>query len=331
MRRQKFFAGDRVVVRPPQEILATLDANGALDSHPFMPEMVEKCGQTFRVHRRVEKTCVETPPPIEPNRRFAKDDVVTLEGLRCDGSAHDGCKRGCRFYWKEAWLRPADDTESTVTIAEPARSALLARLKVKAGEERYFCQSTELLRSTEAFPGRMKPWLVRVAFRQILQRDRSAREIATLFVRWFRVRILRALSGDDRLRGPNAKETPVGVLDLKPGELVRIKPLEQIVATLNRKKRNRGMVVCHEMTLCCEKVAEVRYRVNRVIEEISGRMRELNHTVTLQGPLGEKSLCDECLCYGEMGDCPRGELMYWREIWLERVKEKSQAAPKGGD
>ena len=31
------------------------------------------------------------------------------------------------------------------------------------------------------------------------------------------------------------------------------------------------------------------------------------------------SLGEECLCYGEPGDCPRGELMYWREIWLERV------------
>ncbi len=51
---------------------------------------------------------------------------------------------------------------------------LRARLKVKADEERYFCQSTELLRSTEAFPGRMKPWLVRIAFRQIRQKDRSA-------------------------------------------------------------------------------------------------------------------------------------------------------------
>jgi hypothetical protein len=27
----------------------------------------------------------------------------------------------------------------------------------------------------------------------------------------------------------------------------------------------------------------------------------------------------QCLCWNETGDCPRGELMYWREIWLERV------------
>jgi hypothetical protein len=328
MRQDKFFAGDRVVVRSPQEILATLDANGTLDDHPFMPEMLDWCGKSFRVHRRVEKTCVDVVPPVEPNRRFAKNDVVTLEDLRCDGSGHDGCKRGCRVYWKEAWLRPADGTEAVVPVDEAALAALRARLKVKADAERYFCQSTELFRSTEPFPGRMKPWLVRIALRQIRQHDRSALETAKLFVRWLRLRLHRAVAGDDRLRGPHTSGTPVAVLDLKPGELVRVKNFDQIVATLDQKKRNRGINICHEMTRCCGEVAEVRYRVARLIEERSGKMRELKHSVTLQGLRGESSLCDECLCYGEMGDCPRGELMYWREIWLERVNEQNKVRPE---
>jgi hypothetical protein len=327
IRSDKFFAGDRVAVRLPQEILSTLDSNGALDGHPFMPEMLDYCGKTFRVHRRVEKTCVDVEPPVESNRRFAKNDVVTLEGLRCDGSGHDGCKRGCRIYWKEAWLRPAEGSEAVVPVDEATLAELRARLKMKADEERYFCQSTELLRSTEAFPGRMKPWLVRIALRQIRQQDVSPWETAKLFVRWLRLRIHRAISGDDRLRGPHTKGTPIAVLDLKPGELVRIKDFDQIVATLDRKKRNRGISLCHEMTRCCGAVAEVRYRVTRLIEERSGKMRELNHSVTLENPSGEPSMCDECLCYGEMGDCPRGELMYWREIWLERVHEQGPDLP----
>jgi len=324
MRRDKFFAGDQVVVRSPQEILLTLDSDGALDGHPFMPEMLDFCGKYFRVHRRVEKTCVDVEPPIDSNRRFANGDVVTLEDLRCDGGGHDGCKRGCRIYWKEAWLRPVDGSEIAAPIDAVGLAELRARLKTKADAERYFCQSTEMLRATEPVPGRMKPWLVRIAFREILQGDRSAWEIAKLFMRWLRLRLHRAVAGEDRLRGPHTSGTPVGVLDLKPGELVRIKPLDQIVATLDRKKRNRGMYVCHEMTRCCGTIAEVRYRVNRVIEERSGKMRELNHSVTLENPRGEPSLCNECLCYGEMGDCPRGELMYWREIWLERVNAPAQ-------
>ena len=330
MKSDKFFAGDRVVVRSPQEILATLDSNGTLDGHPFMPEMLDCCGKSLCVHRRVEKTCVDVEPPIDSNRRFAKDDVVTLKDLRCDGSGHDGCKRGCRIYWKEAWLRPADYPSTAVPVDADALAELRARLKVKADEQRYFCQSTELLRATEAFPGRLKPWLVRIAFRQIRQGDRSAWEIAKLFVRWLRLRLHRAASGDDRLRGPHTNGTPVAVLDLRPGELVRVKAFDQIVATLDRKKRNRGINVCHEMTRMCGAVAEVRYRVNRVIEERSGKMREINHSVTLQNPRGEPSLCDECLCYGEMGDCPRGELMYWREIWLERLNEQGQVGHEVG-
>jgi hypothetical protein len=331
MGRDKFFAGDRVVVRSPQEILATLDSNGTLDSHPFMPEMLALCGKTFLVHRRVEKTCVDVEPPIESNRRFAKNDVVTLEGVRCDGGGHDGCKRGCRIFWKEAWLRAADGPEPALPVHETALAELHARLKVKAGEDRYFCQSTELFRSTKAFPGRMKPWLVRIALREIRQKDRSALEIAKLFVRWLRMKFHRAVAGEDRIRGPHTRETPVEVLDLKAGELVRVKSFDQIVSTLDRRRRNRGMTVCHEMTRCCGTVAEVRYRVNRVIDERSGKMRQLNHTVTLQDTGSGPSLCDDCLCYGEMGDCPRGELMYWREIWLERVNQQIESVLKLGD
>ena len=80
MKRRKLRAGDQVIVRSPEEILSTLDAQGTLDGLPFMPEMLDRCGKPFRVERRVEKTCVDVAPPIFPNRRFAANDVVVLEG-----------------------------------------------------------------------------------------------------------------------------------------------------------------------------------------------------------------------------------------------------------
>jgi hypothetical protein len=82
---------------------------------------------------------------------------------------------------------------------------------------------------------------------------------------------------------------------------------------------NRGMAICYEMVRCCGREAEVRYRVDRLINERTGVMREIADTVALSSMRGCGSLGEECLCYGEPGDCPRGELMYWREIWLERV------------
>jgi hypothetical protein len=320
MKRDSLRAGDSVVVRSPQEILSTLDADGTLDGFPFMPEMLDWCGKPFRVQRRVEKTCVDFLPPVDSTRRFAKNDVVVLEGPRCDGRGHDGCQRGCRIFWKEDWLRPVDGAGTSTPIVEAGLAELQTRLKVKADEHRYFCQSTELLKATEVFPGRKKPWMVRIALREIRNGDRSLLEIAQLFVRSSWQMLRNAAAGGWYLRGPN-KQTPIASLGLKPGDSVRVKSQTQIVETLNYYGRNRGMSITAEMTRCCGKEAEVRNRADRIIEERTGKMLELRNTVLLYNVRGNPTLCEECLCADKMGDCPRGEPMYWREIWLERVTQ----------
>ena len=98
--------GDLVEVKAPDEILRTLDAQAALDRLPFMPEMVEFCGRRFRVARRVVKTCFTGT--VSTMRVFESDDVVTLEGLRCSGAAHDGCQKACTIFWREGWLRKGE-------------------------------------------------------------------------------------------------------------------------------------------------------------------------------------------------------------------------------
>lgn len=310
--------------------MATLDADGTLDALPFMPEMLEWCGKPFRVQRRVEKTCVDATAQADPMRRFAAGDVVMLDGPRCDGGGHDGCMRGCRIFWKEAWLRPADASAEATPVSGAGLAGLRARLKVKADEQRYFCQSTELNRATVTFPGRQKPWAIRVALREIRNGDRSPFEMLKMLWLWLAQRLGRRLAGDTWLRGPH-KKTPNETLGLKPGELVRIKSRDDIIATLDTRRRSRGMVICHEMTRCCGGEAEVRYRVDKIIDERSGVMRHFSDTVGLLPIRGRGTLGEECLCYDELGDCPRGELMYWREIWLERVNtESSRLAEPGG-
>lgn len=322
MKRYRFRAGDRVVVRSPEEILATLDSDGALGGLPFMPEMLDWCGKPFRVQRRVVKTCVDVTRGEIPTRRFPADDVVLLDGPRCGGEDHDGCWRGCRIFWREDWLRPAAAQGDTGTDDRRVPDDLRSRLKVKRDETRYFCQSTELCRATEPFPGKQKPWAVRVALREVGNGDRSVAELGKLLSLWSWQRVRRMMGGDDWLRGPH-KRTPSESLGLQPGERVRIKSRDEIVATLDTKRRNRGLGICYEVTRCCEGEAEVRYRVDRMIDERTGTMREVHDTVTLQNLQGRNASCDECLCYDELGDCPRGELMFWREIWLERVVRKS--------
>jgi hypothetical protein len=314
MNKGRFFVGQRVLVRSADEILCTLDDNGTLDGLPFMPEMLNWCGKLFRVQRRVDKTCVDG----DSIRRFPADDVVVLDGPRCDGSSHDGCKHGCRIYWKQAWLRPVVSDDVRVEPINAEFDKLRARLKVKSDERHYFCQSTELYKSTEAFPAGERFRRARIMLKEIRNGDLGMLQALQLYAVYLWQKMLRRLGCDNWLRGPH-KRTPMQSLNLRPGELVRVKSRAQIVQTLDHKMSNRGMALCYEMVRCCGREAEVRYRVDRLINERTGVMREIADTVTLSSMRGCGSLGEECLCYSEPGDCPRGELMYWREIWLERV------------
>ncbi len=283
-----------------------------------MPEMLDWCGRTFQVERRVEKACVDAQP-LYSNRHFPDDDVVILAGPRCDGRDHDGCNRSCKIFWKEAWLEPVDGAVRVRSDSADSIAALQQRLKVKSDDSHYFCQSTQLRFATEAFPGFKKPWMVRIAFRELQNGDRSAAELLKLFLLFMMQRLRRILGGNNFLRGRN-KRTPTESLGLIPGEKVRIKSRMEIVETLDARRRNRGMTVCYEMTRCCGSEAEVGIRVHRIIDERTGEMRNLQNTVTLENKGCTPSIDhNDCLCYDQLGDCPRGEKFFWREIWLERI------------
>jgi hypothetical protein len=314
MNNYKFRTGDKVNVRPAEEILATLDSAGSLDGLPFMPEMLDWCGNTFHVQRQVVKTCVDG----HPMRRFQDDDVVILDSPRCDGSSHGGCKHGCRIFWKKAWLRPAHEGNTPMEPSSAALDSLRARLKTKTDTQRYFCQSTQLYEATRAFPDTQKNQTARLALRALRAGDLSALNVIKMTFRWLWLKARRAAGGDSWLRGPN-QHTPTTKLGLQPGERVRIKSRAEIAQTLDSRGRNRGMGICTEMTRCFGHEAEVGYRVDRFIEESTGLMREIPDSVALKHINNSESLGEECLCHGQLGDCPRGEIMYWREIWLERV------------
>ena len=102
--------------------------------------------------------------------------------------------------------------------------------------------------------------------REIRNGDRSVPEILRLSVLWFWHTVLRAVHGDQWLRGPHER-APVVSLNLQPGESVRIKSRSEIEATLDHKRANRGLRVGSEMMRCCGGQAEVRDRVERMIDE----------------------------------------------------------------
>ena len=314
-----FRPGDEVFVRTPAEILATLDARGALRGLPFMPEMVDACGQRFRVARRLEKTCVEG----YLNRRFPENDVVFLDTMRCSGDHHDACKRGCMVFWKESWLRRASPGEAPLPIDESERQKLLGRLEVMADATHYFCQSTELPRATESFPGKYKPSMVWVGLREIWVGNRTVLEVAKLLLdgtlMTFRKR---RLGPEPRLMAGPHKRTPTASLGFEPGDWVKVKSKEEIIKTLDRNGRNRGLKISDAMTKACGRRYQVREKFSRMINEETGLMQNVGNSVSLEG--------SECFCAYGFGGCPRGELLYWREIWLEASTDPSKTRGDSG-
>jgi hypothetical protein len=320
-------AGELVEVRGEDEVLATLDERGELEGLPFMPEMLQFCGRRFRVAKQAFKLC----DTINGGGMNRMEDAVHLEDVRCDGQAHGGCQAACLVYWKEAWLKRVDDVAANgngavLSRPQPGSSLpLLTRATRKAAgtgsdEELFSCQATELLR---AAPEKIPAW----DLKQYVQDVRSANagpltvlhSVAVgafnqyqdlsvrLLPRWLRIR------GGRRFPFLNGKlhRTPTETLDLQPGELVRIKSKEEIVRTLDTGNRNRGMRFDAEMLKFCGRQARVLGRVERIIDEPTGRMLELkNPCILLEG----------VICPGDYHRlCPRGTYSYWREIWLERV------------
>jgi hypothetical protein len=320
--------GDLVEVRSEAEILATLDANGALDGLPFMPEMLASCGHRFTVENRADTSCFFA-------RLLDMDATVHLAAVRCDGSAHGGCQANCLMFWKEEWLRPVPDAVNdgpALVTREPVQRAGASRESLDRAthqpgsplsgpDERWSCQNTELRQAGKRIPH----WDLRHFVRDVRNGTVSARTVLRYLVpylidtyqgisrhklpRWLRIRGGAAIPAvDGRLT-----RTPVKRLDLQPGEQVQVRTRQQIRQTVDRAGRNRGLSFDVEMTPYCGRSMRVQRRVNRLIDDWTGRMLDLpSDCIVLEG----------AVCMGLYhGLCTRRTDTYWREIWLERVTE----------
>ena len=87
---ERFAVGDEVQVKSAEEILAGLDERGELDALPFMPEMLQFCGQKFTLGGIAHKTC----DTVNITGLHKMENTAHLAGVRCDGQAHGGCPSG---------------------------------------------------------------------------------------------------------------------------------------------------------------------------------------------------------------------------------------------
>jgi hypothetical protein len=304
--------GDVVEVKSAPEILEMLDQDGTLGGLPFMPEMIEFCGKRFPVSKRVVKTCYYGLGT--GMRKFAAEDVVILDGVRCSGGEHDGCQKACTIFWREAWLRRADDKSPLApSVDKTGAEQLRARLKTKIDATTYFCQASEILRATEP----LSRWdRMAKCMSEVRAGNSGGFEMIGRITAWLFWKIRRKIFGA-YARG-RSTNTPDGTLNLERGELVHVQPVERISETLNETAHNRGLYFTPAMRLLCEKEHRVDRRLEKIIVDGTGKMRKLRNTVYLEG-----SLCG-CSCVA-FGGCPRAEFAYWREIWLQRSQNGQKA------
>jgi hypothetical protein len=303
-------SGDFVEVKSPGEILQTLDDHGTLDRLPFMPEMVDFCGKRFRVSKRVVKTCYYGIS--SGMRKFPAEDVVLLEGLRCSGSAHDGCQKACTIFWREAWLRKVDKPDTVEWSVNPENGKWLrARLKTSTGPKTYFCQASEILNATVE----LSRWeRFGKCFSDIRAGNCGVLEMAGRISVWLYWRIRKVFLG--AYAHGNRKSTPVESLNLQSGEWIEIKPVANIAETLDEKGHNRGLSFTPAMGRSCGEKYLVKRKLEKIIVDGTGEMREMRNTCFLEGLMCG---CD-CVAFG---GCPRDEYAYWRDIWLRRVEPAS--------
>lgn len=347
--RLRLRVGDLVEVRSEREILATLDEQGAIEGMPFMPEMLVFCGQRFRVDKRADKTC-NTITIMESRRLY---DTVHLEGLRCTGSAHGGCQAQCFLFWKEAWLKRvqnsqdradessgADETTRTLPQCDLHQLSELAYRQDLASDSgiHYRCQATDLLKASRPLPW----WDFRQYLRDVWSGNIGILDLIKAALFHVFQKTLRITAYRAQIRSYNCfqswrggapypylsgtlDKTPRETLDLQPGELVQVKSYEEILSTLNKRNRNRGLFFGPEMVPYCRTQRRVRARVENIIDERTGKMLTLP---------GECIILDGAICGSRYSErrlfCPRSLYPFWREIWLKRVEEAEVSPTKFG-
>ena len=348
-------AGDWVEVRSKEEILSTLNENGRLENLPFMPQMFKYCGQRFQVFKRAHKTCDVVDGGRYAARRLSNGVHLSL---RCDGEAYGGCQASCLIFWKTAWLKPLDDAASSKRTAPIEHRQSQAVADSNCTEEavwratkrsatgchtRYFCQATELLNATtplkwwdarqyvETYRSGNTPlsqifrglFYLAYVYGTLAMRDGVGRP-----ARWVYDRFQMFWGGlpfpGRKGRIPIGEPMPRCHLGLRPGELVRVKSYEEILATLNTAGFNWGLNFAADLAPFCGRVYRVKKRVENFIDERTGVMRQLKTpAVILEGVYCQSQFS------GQRMFCSRSIYCWWREVWLERVWESPSQRQEG--
>jgi len=340
-------AGNVVQVRTEDEILGTLDSSGRLGGLPFMPEMVRHCGETRRVFKRADVTCDSI---WSPGMRQMEDAVFLWEARcdgSAHGGCQAGCLFFWREEWlrrlgpgQVPGASPISRTPlPTAPSAQPGctRADLIRATTVVGAVSdtpTYSCQATELRNATSPL-AHAPLWDVRQYAGEVRSGNVSAGHVLLVVARESASAIAhrvtrsrlghkvlipagtrlskmrsRAAAGQVPPEPGRAVDRSRDALNLQPGDRVRVRSRHEIEATLDTTGRNRGLSFNSEMHRYCGGEYRVLRRVERIINEPTGRMVTLKDDIILDG----------VTCQGDYHRfCPRAVYPYWREAWLQRL------------
>jgi len=118
------------------------------------------------------------------------------------------------------------------------------------------------------------------------------------------------VSQPPRASGRSAPAAAGECLGLQPGELVEVRPIDEILATLDPNRRHKGLLWMNGMNKHCGRRYRVYQRLERILLETNGELRNMKNTVLLE----------DVMCDGKaFGGCNRSCFHFWREVWLKRI------------
>jgi hypothetical protein len=169
------------------------------------------------------------------------------------------------------------------------------------------CQIQDLSRMPRnpgALPGGLRQ-RVYLAFLRVLGHDRKRiikRQISRFYASTHRL-----TDQKDGATAPEAAATP-----LSAGDIVRVRPREEIEATLSPFQDYKGCTIIEDMWQYCGTTQRVLKPVRRFVDERDYSVKRASGVVLLEG----------LICQGTeyFGPCDRSCFYFWREEWLERVE-----------
>lgn len=306
-----FVVGDLVEIKSWAEIHTTLDERGCLEEMPFMPEMVAMCGARARVFRSLHRIF-----DYRKTRRMRHmDGALLLAGVVCGGENHGGCQAACLTALKSSWLRHVEHGSTARALAareELPHSAPLPSFGTNAPH--YSCQLTQLSAASKPIDGSS---LVDILRPLVSGNVAPAAFAVGWLTNYFNdIQHWRQGVAYPAFEVALRDLLPAEGQALKAGDMVVVRGSAEIRATLNAQSLNRGLYFEPDMLKYCGRRIPVQAEVGRIIDIVSGEMRQMKTPAYLLRDVrfsGERQLFNA-----------QYEPLFWRSAWLRKDAAESK-------